>query len=244
MVVRDGRACLARVGDSGAAAEAATRLNADLDALAGRRLPARLEAVMQESVRHQAQILTAEITAPLRSSLGDEGIVLVPAGTMGGIPWNVLPDLRGRPVTVCPSASVWLAALRRRIAATAPAIPPLLVAGPDLEHAAREVTQIAELYPGCRPLLAGKATVGAVLQALDGVPLAHLATHGHHDREKALFSTLDLADGPLMAYDIQRLAAAPRHVVLSSCDAGRTVMRPGEETWASPRHCSTPGRQP
>ena len=32
-----------------------------------------------------------------------------------------------------------------------------------------------------------------------------------------------------MAYDIQRLAAAPRHVVLSSCDVGRTVIRPGEE---------------
>ena len=38
-----------------------------------------------------------------------------------------------------------------------------------------------------------------------------------------------MADGPLMAYDIQRLAAAPRHVVLSSCDVGRTVTRPGEE---------------
>src|SRR5690242_20796335 len=32
-----------------------------------------------------------------------------------------------------------------------------------------------------------------------------------------------------MAYDIQQLVAAPRHVVLSSCDVGRTVVRPGEE---------------
>ena len=32
-----------------------------------------------------------------------------------------------------------------------------------------------------------------------------------------------------MAYDIQQLTAAPRHVVLSSCDVGRTVVRPGEE---------------
>ena len=38
-----------------------------------------------------------------------------------------------------------------------------------------------------------------------------------------------MADGPLMAYDIQQLTAAPRQVVLSSCDVGRTVMRPGEE---------------
>ena len=71
--------------------------------------------------------------------------------------------------------------------------------------------------------------MGAALRALDGAPLAHLAAHGHHDQENFLFSRLDLADGPLMAYDIQQLAAAPRHVVLSSCDVGRTVVRPGEE---------------
>jgi CHAT domain-containing protein len=150
---------------------------------------------------------------------------------LASIPWSVLPDLRGRPVTVSPSASSWLTAwLSGRTAAQRPAAAlPLLVAGPDLEHAAREVTEIARSYPGCRPLIAKAATVSATLHALDGAPLAHLAAHGHHERENFLFSRLDLADGPLMAYDIQRLAAAPRHVVLSSCDVGRTVVRPGEE---------------
>ena len=143
----------------------------------------------------------------------------------------MLPDLRGRPVTVGPSASWWLAAWRRGHAeASWPGTgPPLLVAGPDLEHAAREVTEIAQCYPGCRPLLPDTATVSATLHALDGAPLAHLAAHGHHDQENFLFSRIDLADGPLMAYDIQQLTAAPRHVVLSSCDVGRTVVRPGEE---------------
>jgi CHAT domain-containing protein len=231
VVVRRGSGRLIQLGDFDTAAEAARRLNADLDTLAGRRLPARLEAVIRESIRHQAETLTAEIVAPLRPSLGDNGIVFVPAGPLASIPWAVLPDLRGRPVTVCPSASSWLAA-RRREQAAAPwssARLPLLVAGPDLEHAAREVTEIAKSYPGCRPLLADAATVGAALRAMDGAPLAHLAAHGHHDQENFLFSRLDLADGPLMAYDIQQLTAAPRHVVLSSCDVGRTVVRPGEE---------------
>ena len=71
--------------------------------------------------------------------------------------------------------------------------------------------------------------MSTTLTALDGAPLAHLAAHGHHERENFLFSRLDLADGPLMAYDIQQLPAAPRHVILSSCDVGRTVVRPGEE---------------
>ena len=198
-----------------------------LDTLAGRRLPARLEAVIRESARHQAAALTAGIIAPLRSCLGDGGVVLVPAGPLAGVPWGALPGLRGRPVTVCPSASSWLAAWQRGQALIGGS--PVLVAGPHLEHAAVEVTEIARCYPGCRPLLGEAATAGATLRALDGAPLAHLAAHGHHDQENFLFSRVDLADGPLMAYDIQQLSAAPRHVVLSSCDVGRTVVRPGEE---------------
>ena len=229
VVIRRSSARLVPLGDFEAAAEAARRLNADLDTLAGRRLPARLEAVIKESIRHQAHTLTAEIIAPLRPSLGDDGIVFVPAGPLASIPWGVLPDLRGRPVSVCPSASSWLAAWCRRHAEAVPSGLPLLVAGPDLEHAAREVTEIARSYPGCLPLLPDTATVSATLRALDGTQLAHLAAHGHHDQKNFLFSRIDLTDGPLMAYDIQKLTAAPRHVVLSSCDVGRTVVRPGEE---------------
>ena len=59
--------------------------------------------------------------------------------------------------------------------------------------------------------------------------LAHLAAHGHDERENFLFSRLDLADGPLMAYDVQQLGAAPRQVILSACDVGRSVVRPGGE---------------
>ena len=110
-----------------------------------------------------------------------------------------------------------------------PGAPPLLVAGPDLAHAAAEVTAIAKIYPGSRLLLAESATVSATLRGLDGSPLAHLAAHGHDERENFLFSRLDLADGPLMAYDIQQLAAPPGQVILSACDVGRSVVRPGEE---------------
>jgi hypothetical protein len=230
VALNEGHASLIGLGDRAAAAEAARRLSADLDTIAGRRLPARLESVISASIRHQAEVLTAELLAPLRGKLGDGGVVLIPLGALAGIPWSLLPDLRGRPVTVCPSASCWLAAWRRGQAARAPRPgPPLLVAGPGLRHAEREVAEIAKVYPGSRPLLAEAATVEATLRALDGATIAHFATHGHHDRENVLFSRLDLADGPLMAYDIQRLTAAPRQVILSACDVGRTVVRPGEE---------------
>jgi CHAT domain len=231
VAVRRGSARVVPLGDFEVAAEAARRLNADLDTLAGRRLPARLEAVIKESARHQATALADEVIAPLLPYLGDGGVVLVPAGPLADVPWGTLPGLRGRPVTVCPSASSWLAAWQRGQAASRAGTggPALLVAGPGLEHAAREVTTIAGCYPACRPLLGEAATTRAVRPALDGAPLVHLAAHGHHDQENFLFSRVDLADGPLMAYDIQRLTAAPRHVVLSSCDVGRTTVRPGEE---------------
>jgi tetratricopeptide (TPR) repeat protein len=222
---------LAPLGDFGAAAEAALRLGADLDTLAGRRLPTRLDAVVKESIRHQTEVLTAEVIAPLRRLLGDAGLVIVPAGPLASVPWNLLPGLRGRPVTVCPSASSWLSACRRRAPSEAApgSRPPLLVGGPDLAHAAAEVTEIGKVYSGARPLLAESATVSATLRGLDGCPLAHLAAHGHDERENFLFSRLDLADGPLMAYDVQQLAAPPGQVILSACDVGRSVVRPGEE---------------
>lgn len=229
VLVRGGSVRMAELGRFPAAAEAAARLSADLDILAGRWLPARLESVVQESIKRQIDALTAEIIAPLRPLIGDGAVVILPVGALASVPWNMLPDLRGRPVTVCPSASYWLAASRRSPPAEALAVPPFVAAGPDLEHAGAEISEIANVYPGCQPLEGEKATVSATLRALDGAWLAHLAAHGHHERENVLFSNLDLADGPLMAYDVGQLATAPHHVVLSACDVGRTVVRAGEE---------------
>jgi CHAT domain-containing protein len=40
---------------------------------------------------------------------------------------------------------------------------------------------------------------------------------------------VELADGPLFGYDLQRLARPPRRVVLAACDAGRAAVWPGGE---------------
>jgi len=245
VVLAGGTVRLVSLGDYAAAVEAARRLNADLGALAAPRLRPGFAAVIGESVRHQASVLTAEVVAPLSPALGDGGVVLVPAGPLAAVPWSVLPDLRCRPVTVCPSASSWLAAWRRdqEVASGGSAGLPLVVAGPDLGHAAAEATAIADLYPGCHPLLGDAATVQATLSGLNGAAVGHLAAHGQHDQENFLFSRLELADGPLMAYDVQQLGRAPRQVILSACDVGRTVLRPGGEVLgftAALLHIGTP----
>jgi CHAT domain-containing protein len=237
---------LITLGDFARATEATRKLTADLDALAGRSLPARLAAVIRDSIKNQTAILEAEIITPLHPLLGDQGLVLIPTGPLAGVPWSMLPSLHARPVTVSPSATHWLETWRRLTANAAhPArtAAPALVAGPGLAYAVPEVAELAQVYPGASPLTGDDATVDATLSALDGTDLAHLAVHGHHDRDNVLFSSLDLADGPLMAYDIQTLRTAPRQVVLSACDVGRAVVRPGDEILgftAALLHAGTP----
>jgi len=230
LVIGDGSAQVVGLGDYAAAEEASRRLLADLNAQAGRHPPARLAQVIRESIRVQLGVLTEQIVVPIRPLFGERDIVVVPTMSLSGLPWGLLPDLRGRPVTVAPSAAAWLAARQRRRAdgPRAPR-PPLLVAGPDLTHAEVEIAEITKVYPRSRSLRGATATVEATLHALEGAPIAHLAAHGHHERENVLFSRLDLADGPLMAYDVQQLSQAPHQVVLSACDVGRTVVRAGDE---------------
>ena len=59
------------------------------------------------------------------------------------------------------------------------------MAGPGLRYAIPEVTDVAAVYLE-PPLIGSAATVDVTLRALDGVQLAHLAAHGHHDQQNAL----------------------------------------------------------
>ncbi|MGH3415000.1 MAG: CHAT domain-containing protein [Actinocrinis sp.] len=246
LAIADGRAGLVTLGGYHRALEAAYRLQGDLDARVARRLPARLQAVIDASIRRQLDVLTSEITAPLRTVLGNLPVVVVPTGPLAAVPWSLLPDLRGRPVTVCPSAELWLTARRARCASTGriqgqgqsphahdsdpdPDPRTVLAAGPRLAHAEQEVRAIAGLYPDPVVLTGRAATVSATLQAMDGARTVHLAAHGHHERGNVMFARIDLADGPLMAYDLQRLSKPPQCVILSACEVGRAEVRSGDE---------------
>jgi hypothetical protein len=250
LVVVDGSASLVAVGRYAAAEEAVLRLRADLDAQAGRALPRRLATAVAAATRQDASSLTAAVLRPLLSRIGDRELVVVPTGVLMTVPWSVLPGCTGRPVTVAPSASSWHAARSRlRAGPAGSARPPgpagsagsagsgaapgrrvLLVAGPGNRRGAAEVTAIAALHPDPTVLTGAAATPAATRSALGRAGLAHLVAHGHHQPENALFSTLELAGGPLLGYDLQRVAGVPRMVVLSSCDLGLTDIRPGDET--------------
>jgi CHAT domain-containing protein len=71
--------------------------------------------------------------------------------------------------------------------------------------------------------------VGAVADALERADRAHIASHGVFRADNPLFSALQLADGPLTVYDLERLRGAPRDMILSACDGGLSAVRPGDE---------------
>ena len=217
------------LGAGRAAEEAVLRLRADLDTGAGRHMPERLAAAVAAATRRDAAVLQAAVLDPLAPLIGDRDLVLVPTGLLMTAPWALLPACAGRPVTVAPSATAWLAArarLRER-----PAGPVALVAGPGNLRGLDEINDIAALHPAAITLTGPAATPAATLAALDGATLAHVAAHGRHEAENALFSTLDLAGGPVLGYDLQRLGRPPATVVLSSCELGLTECRPGDESF-------------
>ena len=230
VVVRDGRATLHTLGPGDDAIRQIKFLRFALHRLslfsgrADTSSAARTAAVY-------AQHLDELLLGPVRKRIDGRPLVLVPTGALNAVPWSVLATCRGRPVTVAPSAAVWLrAAADRGPADGSPADgSPVLTAGPGLAAAPLEVESLSGSMPDAQVLVGSDATVGAVARALDGAPLAHVAAHGTFRADNPLFSSLELADGPLTVYDLEQLRRPPRRIVLSACDSGLSAVRPGDE---------------
>lgn len=169
--------------------------------------------------------LDALLLAPLWAEVGDRPLVVVPTGALHPTPWGLLPSLARRPVRVAPSAAMWLRAARTETAGGRT----VLCAGPRLLAAEVEVTGVARRYPAAQVLVGAEATATAVLTAMDGAGLVHIAAHATMRADNPLFSALELADGPVTVYDLERLTDAPHRVVLPACQSGVTAVRAGDE---------------
>jgi hypothetical protein len=164
--------------------------------------------------------------------LGDGSVIVVPPGRLQAVPWALVPELSARALSVVPSATCWLRARR----ASGPAddfmrSSVVLVSGPGLASEGAEVSQLANEYADTQPVVlgGGTATVARVLSAIDGARVAHIAAHGTFRADSPMFSALRLDDGPLTAYDLERLRRAPRQIVLSSCDSGLAASAGADE---------------
>ena len=207
------------------------RLSADLDMLANAGLPPVRSAAVSRSLRHGAAEL-GRLLAPAFPTSGGP-VVISPPSALLALPWPLLPELAGRPVTVTPSASGWMRAresLRARPYADG-RWSVAAAAGPGLSRARSEASAVADI--GARRTQVrylSSATSVDLLDAMATGRVVHVAAHGVHRGDNPMFSSLSMTGGPLFAYELDQRAQAPEHVVLSACDAGRSTVRAGEET--------------
>ena len=152
--------------------------------------------------------------------VGEARVVVSGTSALQGVPWGLAPAFAHRPVTSTPSARLWL----RARSARAEGDRRVMLVGPGLGSGGAEVPAVAAQDPLAEVLDGDDATVAASLAALDGAALAHVAAHGHFREDSPLFSSLTLADGPLLVHDLQGLRRPPHRVVLSACESG--VMAP------------------
>lgn len=189
---------------------------------------ARSSARSLDAARRSLEALGRSLDERLLGPLGlgeHRPVVVVPTGALQRLPWSILPSLEARPVVVAPSAALWMRATTiRRIDG-----PVVLVGGPDLAHVARELRALAEVHPDAVVLASSEARADAVLDAMSGARLVHLAAHGTLRADSPLFSSLRLSDGSLTVYDIEHLPDAPATVVLPACDAGASAVARGDE---------------
>ncbi len=203
------------------------RAAGDLDVLATPRIPAPVRIVAQHSLAGSLAALDRDLLAPVREKLTAGPVIVVAVGQLATLPWGLLPSLAGRPVSVDSSVTAAMSAVGRPSRAYLRGV--LAVAGPDVPGGAEEVMTVAGLHPDAGLLVGADASGEAVLSQLPQGGLLHIAAHGRHEPESPLFSSVQLADGPLYGYDIAPSPALPDHVVLSSCDVGRNHERPGGE---------------
>lgn len=160
---------------------------------------------------------------PLRLPDAPEHVV-VPSSSLWRVPWSALLD---GPVSLSPSAAQWVRTLH---SAAAPHLgTTVLVAGPGLPGAVREVEALRVLHPQALVLAPPDSSVDRVTAALAGADLVHLACHCVLRADNPAFSSLRLGDGPLSVHEIDLRGLAPRRVVLAACDSAADVAYEGDE---------------
>ena len=200
-------------------------LRADLDMAASVRTGPMADVVRRSLDDRLALLSRVLIDGPVARS-GRRKLVITVPGVLSGIPWAMLPGLRGHPFTLAASASNWTRSGRRE------SFPPEsagFAVGPRVVRADEEVRAAAAVW--AEPvLIAGEvASVAEVTALASEVDVLHVAAHGRHAVDNPLFSGLELADGTLFGYDIDLMPEVPDTVVLSACEVGRSSVRWGEE---------------
>jgi tetratricopeptide (TPR) repeat protein len=212
---------IVELGPQADVAERALRARADLGACANDLVPAALRDAVRRSLTRNLDALDALLAVPLEA---DGPLYVVGREPLVGVPWTALPSRRGRRTTVRSYVARGRTHPRpgegRRL---------LAAHGPGVMLGASEVRAVGGVWPGATVLTGEAATTTAVREALATHDVVHLATHGTHDADNPLFASIDLADGPLFAHELDGTRLPGSVVILSACEVGGSSQVVGGE---------------
>ena len=230
-IVLDGGALLvARAGTLPDVRAQVARLRRDLRARAMLAAGSPMESALQRATAASLAALdtTLNPAAPGPGHASDRRVVVIPSGSLAAVPWSMLPSLLGRPVTVSPSLTRWVRGPSRSSSRDWVA-PIAALYGPGLARTGPEIRAVRSFWSGDPvPTDDRPATSDEVVGVLGSARVVHLAAHGVHESQSPLFSTVQMADGPVFAHEFPRPVAA-EHVSLAACDVGQFSTRPGDE---------------
>ncbi len=167
------------------------------------------------SLRLSATNLDELLITPLQLD-ADAHLIVIPCSSIASLCWGAISSLARRDFVLAPSATAWVAAdnSARRHGRGGVGI----VIGRDLHFADGDLQAIESHARTAACRRGAEATVDASLALFAAVNHLHIAAHGTFRDESPMFSSLEMHDGPLTMFDIERLERVPRTIVLSACD--------------------------
>jgi CHAT domain-containing protein len=105
----------------------------------------------------------------------------------------------------------------------------LAVAGPRLAEADAEAHGVAACHHRATLLVGADATVARVGTEMAQHDVVHVVAHGRFRHDNPLWSSIELDDGQLTVYELERLGRVPPVMVLATCESGVGGARSGAQ---------------
>jgi len=222
------------LGSEQAVGAALEGLHFQLEALryGAERVRDHLTQLTRRALRHLTTLYDL-LLRPLEGLIGERRLVVAPHRALHYIPFHALHDgtsyvVERREVCTVPSAGVLRHCLDSAVRPPRRAVL-LGLADAGTPRVRDEVLGLAPLFDHAVTLLDGAATRAALLAAVSGADVVHLAAHGRFRPDNPLFSSLQLGDGWLTVRDAASMSLHGALVALSACETGVSAVAPGEE---------------
>ncbi len=144
-------------------------------------------------------------------------LVVAPPFQLGAVPWSLIAD-QASMVSVVGGVGQWC-----REAAGEPPMTAGVISAPDLPAASVDTEALLARFDheAVAQVEGDEATSERLLAMLASHDLVHVSAHCSFRDDSVMFSSVEMADGPVPIYELGRLPDTPSLVVLAACGAGR-----------------------